>query len=117
MTTSINTQIEIAVNTATHLQHCLDNSDHPYTCYMAAIKLKALANMICNEITDNIIRNDDKVWVMRSAETNEVWGKFVSFVDALDKVIYYEGIDMREGTYKEDQYKLSFESIIEQNAN
>lgn len=112
MTTSINTQIEIAVNTATNLQHCLDEMHHPYTCYLAAIKLKALANMICNEITDNIIRNDDKVWVMRSAETNEVWGRFTSFIEALDKVIYYEGIDMREGTFKEDQYKLSSESII-----
>jgi len=116
MTTSINTQIEIAVNTATHLQHCLDEMHHPYDCYMAAIKLKALANMICGEITDNIIRNDDKVWVMRSAATGEVWGRFTSFIEALDKVIYYEGIDMREGTFKEDQYKLSSESII-QNAD
>ena len=117
MTTSINTQIEIAVNTATHLQNCLDEMRHPYDCYMAAIKLKALANMICNEISDNIIRNDDKVWVMRSAATGEVWGRFTSFVDALDKVIYYEGIDMREGTFQENMYKLSSESIIEQNAN
>jgi hypothetical protein len=117
MTTSINTQIEIAVNSATHLQNCLDNSDHPYTCYLAALKLKALANMICNEITDNIISNDDKVWVMRSSETGDLWGRFTSIVDALDKVIYYEGIDMREGTFKEDQYKLSSESIIDQNAN
>jgi hypothetical protein len=116
MTTSINTQIEIAVNSATHLQNCLDNSDHPYTCYLAAIKLKALANMICTEITDNIISNDEKVWVMRSSATNELWGRFTSFVDALDKVIYYEGIDMREGTFQENMYKLSSESII-QNAD
>jgi len=116
MTTSINTQIEIAVNSATHLQNCLDNSDHPYTCYLAAIKLKALANMICTEITDNIISNDDKVWVMRSAETGDLWGRFTSFIEALDKVIYYEGIDMREGTFQENMYKLSSESII-QNAD
>jgi hypothetical protein len=54
---------------------------------------------------------------MRSAETNEVWGRFTSFIEALDKVIYYEGIDMREGTFQENMYKLSSESIIEQNAN
>ena len=111
MTTSINTQIEIAVNSATHLQNCLDNSDHPYTCYLAAIKLKALANMICTEITDNIISNDDKVWVMRSAETGDLWGRFTNLTEAIDAKMRYEKMDLLDGIYRVDMYLISQEPI------
>jgi hypothetical protein len=81
-----------------------------------AITLKAISHILTDQLNEYNDINNVQVWVMRSAETGDLWGRFTSIVDALDKVIYYEGIDMREGTFKEDQYKLSSESII-QNAD
>jgi uncharacterized protein YigE (DUF2233 family) len=76
-----------------------------------AVTMKAISHILTDQLNEYNDINNTQQWVMRSADTGEVWGKFTNLTEAIDAKMRYEKIDMIEGIYRVDMYLISQEPI------
>jgi uncharacterized protein YigE (DUF2233 family) len=76
-----------------------------------AVTMKAISHILADQLNEYNDINNTQQWVMRSADTGEVWGRFTNLTEAIDAKMRYEKIDMIEGIYRVDMYLISQEPI------
>jgi uncharacterized protein YigE (DUF2233 family) len=76
-----------------------------------AITLKAISHILADQLKEYNDINNVQVWVMRSADTGEVWGKFNDLTEAIDAKMRYEKMDLLDGIYRVDMYLISQEPL------
>ena len=76
-----------------------------------AVTMKAISHILTDQLNEYNDINNTQQWVMRSADTGEVWGRFTNLTEAIDAKMRYEKIDMIEGIYRVDMYLISQEPI------
>ena len=76
-----------------------------------ALTMKAITHILADQLKEYNEENNVQVWVMRSADTGELWGKFNDLSEAIETKIRYEKMDIIDGIYREDMYLISQESI------
>lgn len=76
-----------------------------------ALTMKAITHILADQLKEYNDINNVQVWVMRSADTGEVWGKFNDLSEAIETKIRYEKMDIIDGIYREDMYLISQEPI------
>ena len=76
-----------------------------------AIAMKGISHILADQLKEYNDINNVQVWVMRSADTGELWGKFNDLTEAIDAKMRYEKMDIIDGIYREDMYLISQESI------
>ncbi len=76
-----------------------------------AMTMKAITHILSDQLKEYNEENNVQVWVMRSADTGELWGKFNDLSEAIETKIRYEKMDIIDGIYREDMYLISQESI------
>jgi len=76
-----------------------------------AVTMKAISHILTDQLNEYNDINNVQVWVMRSADTGEVWGKFNDLTEAIDAKMRYEKMDIIEGIYRVDMYLISQEPI------
>ena len=106
--------IRTTVNTAAETMLLLIekfNKQGPEGINNIALSMKAITHILADEITEYNKENNLQQWVMRSADTNEVWGRFNNLTEAIETKIRYENMDMIEGIYRVDMYLISQEPI------
>jgi len=76
-----------------------------------AITLKAISHILADQLKEYYVHNNVQTWVMRSADTGEVWGRFTNLTEAIDAKMRYEKMDLLDGIYRVDMYLISQEPI------
>ena len=76
-----------------------------------SLTMKAITHILADQLKEYNDINNVQVWVMRSADTGELWGWFNDLTEAIDAKMRYEKMDMIEGIYRVDMYLISQESI------
>jgi uncharacterized protein YigE (DUF2233 family) len=76
-----------------------------------SLTMKAITHILSDQLKEYNEENNVQVWVMRSADTGELWGKFNDLTEAIDAKMRYEKMDIIDGIYREDMYLISQESI------
>ena len=76
-----------------------------------ALSMKAITHILTAQLHEYNDIHNVQVWVMRSADTGELWGKFNDLTEAIDAKMRYEKMDIIDGIYREDMYLISQESI------
>jgi hypothetical protein len=76
-----------------------------------AITLKAISHILTDQLNEYNDINNTQQWVMRSADTGEVWGRFTNLTEAIDAKMRYEKMDLLDGIYRVDMYLISQEPI------
>ena len=76
-----------------------------------AIAMNGISHILADQIAEYNKENNVQQWVMRSADTNEVWGRFNDLTEAIDAKMRYEKMDLIDGIYREDMYLISQEPI------
>ena len=76
-----------------------------------ALTMKAVAHVLTAQLHEYNELHNVQQWVMRSADTGEVWGRFNDLTEAIDAKMRYEKMDIVDGIYREDMYLISQEPI------
>ena len=76
-----------------------------------AVTMKAISHILTDQLNEYNDINNVQVWVMRSADTGEVWGKFNDLTEAIDAKMRYEKMDLLDGIYRVDMYLISQEPL------
>jgi len=76
-----------------------------------SLTMKAITHILADQLKEYNDINNVQVWVMRSADTGELWGKFNDLTEAIDAKMRYEKMDIIDGIYRVDMYLISQEPI------
>ena len=87
------------------------NKDGVTSINTLALTMKAITHILADQLKEYNDINNVQVWVMRSADTGELWGKFNDLSEAIETKIRYEKMDIIDGIYREDMYLISQEPI------
>jgi uncharacterized protein YigE (DUF2233 family) len=87
------------------------NKDGAESINTLAVTMKAISHILADQLKEYNDINNTQQWVMRSADTGEVWGRFTNLTEAIDAKMRYEKMDMIEGIYRVDMYLISQELI------
>jgi uncharacterized protein YigE (DUF2233 family) len=87
------------------------NKDGAESINTLAVTMKAISHILADQLKEYNDINNTQQWVMRSADTGEVWGRFTNLTEAIDAKMRYEKMDMIEGIYRVDMYLISQEPI------
>ena len=108
------TDIRITVNNAAETMLLLIekfNKQGPEGINNLALSMKAITHILADQLKEYNDINNVQVWVMRSADTGELWGRFNDLTEAIDAKMRYEKMDIIDGIYREDMYLISQEPI------
>ena len=87
------------------------NKQGPESINTLSLTMKAITHILADQLKEYNEENNVQVWVMRSADTGELWGKFNDLTEAIDAKMRYEKMDLIDGIYREDMYLISQEPI------
>jgi uncharacterized protein YigE (DUF2233 family) len=87
------------------------NKDGAESINTLAVTMKAISHILADQLKEYNEINNTQQWVMRSADTGEVWGRFTNLTEAIDAKMRYEKMDIIEGIYRVDMYLISQEPI------
>jgi uncharacterized protein YigE (DUF2233 family) len=87
------------------------NKDGAESINTLAVTMKAISHILTDQLKEYNDINNTQQWVMRSADTGEVWGRFTNLTEAIDAKMRYEKMDIIEGIYRVDMYLISQEPI------
>jgi uncharacterized protein YigE (DUF2233 family) len=87
------------------------NKDGAESINTLAVAMKAISHILTDQLNEYNDINNPQQWVMRSADTGEVWGRFTNLTEAIDAKMRYEKMDIIEGIYRVDMYLISQEPI------